>query len=104
MDTGLCDNVFALAEGVDLLVIESTFRTEDAELAATVGHLTAAQAARVARESKVRTLLLTHFSQRYPDAGGFLDEARAEFAGEILLAEDLMRVPVPPRRPGRAVG
>ena len=34
MDTGLCDNVFALAEGVDLLVIESTFLAEDAAMAA----------------------------------------------------------------------
>jgi ribonuclease Z len=99
MDTGLCDNVYALADGVDMLVIESTFLTGDAELAAMVGHLTAAQAAAVARESGVRVLVLTHFSQRYPDASRFLDEARAEFAGEIVLAEDLMRIPVPPRRP-----
>jgi ribonuclease Z len=47
----------------------------------------------------VRTLVLTHFSQRYVEPDRFLDEARAEFAGEIVLAEDLMRIPVPPRRP-----
>jgi ribonuclease Z len=99
MDTGLCDNVFALADGVDLLVIESTFLTEDAEMAAQVGHLTAAQAGSVARESGVRKLLLTHFSQRYADPRRFLDEAAAEFAGEIVLAEDLARVAVPARRP-----
>ena len=98
MDTGLCDSVFALAEDVDMLVIESTFLTEDAELAAQVGHLTAAQAAAVARESRVRTLVLTHFSQRYPDASRFLDEARAEFVGDIVIAEDLGRVPMPARR------
>jgi len=97
MDTGLCDNVFALAEGVDLLVIESTFLAEDAAMAAQVGHLTAGQAAAVARESKVRTLVLTHFSQRYPDATRFRDEARAQFDGDIVVAEDLMRVPVPAR-------
>ena len=99
MDTGLCDNVYALAENADLLVIESTFLTEDAEMAAMVGHLTAAQAATVARECNVRTLVLTHFSQRYQDPARFLDEARPRFPGEIVLAEDLMRVPVPPRRP-----
>ena len=97
MDTGLCDNVFALAEGVDLLVIESTFLAEDAAMAAQVGHLTAGQAAAVARQSGVRTLVLTHFSQRYPDATRFHDEARAEFDGDIVVAEDLMRVPVPAR-------
>ncbi|AGL14629.1 ribonuclease Z [Actinoplanes sp. N902-109] len=97
MDTGLCDSVFALAEGADLLVIESTFLTEDADMAAQVGHLTAAQAASVARQSGARTLVLTHFSQRYADSTRFLDEARSEFDGTIVLAEDLLRVPVPPR-------
>ncbi|GAA2880845.1 ribonuclease Z [Actinoplanes cyaneus] len=98
MDTGLCDNVFALAQGVDLLVIESTFLAEDAGMAAQVGHLTAGQAAAVARESQARHLVLTHFSQRYPDASRFLEEARKEFDGPITLAEDLQRVPFPPRR------
>jgi ribonuclease Z len=99
MDTGLCDNVYALAAGVDLLVIESTFLAEDAELAAAVGHLTAGQAAAVARDCGVRTVVLTHFSQRYPDATRFLQEARIEFDGDIVIAEDLMRVAVPPRLP-----
>jgi len=97
MDTGLCDNVFHLAEGADLLVIESTFLAEDAAMAAQVGHLTAGQAASVARQSGVRTLVLTHFSQRYADSTRFLEEARAEFDGDIVLAEDLLQVPVPPR-------
>jgi len=97
MDTRLCDGVHALADGADLLVIESTFLTEDAAMAAQVGHLTAAQAASVARQSGVRTLVLTHFSQRYTDAGRFLAEGRPHFDGDIVIAEDLMRVPVPPR-------
>jgi ribonuclease Z len=98
MDTRLCDGVYALAEGADLLVIESTFLEQDAGLAWRYGHLTAGQAARVAAESGVRTLVLTHFSQRYPDPGGFADEARRHFDGELVVAADLMRVPVPPRR------
>ena len=97
MDTGLCDNLYTLAEGVDLLVIEATFLAEDAAMGRRYGHLTAGQAATVARESRVRRLVLTHFSQRYQEPERFLDEARAEFNGEIVVAEDLMRVPVPPR-------
>jgi ribonuclease Z len=97
MDTGLCDNVYALAEGVDMLVIEATFLAPDADMARMVGHLTAGQAAAVARESGVRTLVLTHFSQRYQEPSRFLDEAREQFAGEIVIAEDLMRVPMPAR-------
>ncbi|WFE64002.1 ribonuclease Z [Micromonospora sp. WMMD714] len=98
MDTGLCDGVYALAEHADLLVIESTFLASEAALAAEVGHLTAGQAARVATESGVRTLVLTHFSQRYADPRRFHDEAREHFTGELVVAEDLAVVPVPPRR------
>ncbi|MEU7587058.1 ribonuclease Z [Micromonospora sp. NPDC049101] len=98
MDTGLCDGVYALAEHADLLVIESTFLESEAALAAEVGHLTAAQAARVATESGVRRLVLTHFSQRYPDPRRFHDEARAHFDGDLIIAEDLTTVQLPPRR------
>ncbi|MFD7661462.1 ribonuclease Z [Streptomyces sp. NPDC059788] len=98
MDTRLCDGVHALAEGCDLLVIESTFLDEDARLAADHGHLTAGQAARAAAEAGVRHLVLTHFSQRYADPGEFERQARAAgFAGELTIARDLMRVPVPKR-------
>jgi ribonuclease Z len=97
MDTRLCDAVFALAEGVDLLVIEATFLEEDAALADRYGHLTARQAGAVAARCGVRRLVLTHFSQRYLDAARFGAEAAAEFAGEIVVAGDLDRIPVPAR-------
>ncbi|WP_059021678.1 ribonuclease Z [Mycobacterium sp. M26] len=100
MDTRLCDNVYALADGVDMLVIEATFLDEDAALATEYGHLTARQAARVARECGVRRLVLTHFSQRYPNASErYREEAAREFSGDTVVAEDLMRVAVPKRRP-----
>ncbi|MGW0459840.1 ribonuclease Z [Streptomyces tendae] len=99
MDTRLCEGVYALAEGCDLLVIESTFLDEDENLATDHGHLTAGQAARVARDAGVRHLVLTHFSQRYSDPEEFERQARAAgYAGELTVARDLTRVPVPKRR------
>ncbi|OEJ26948.1 ribonuclease Z [Streptomyces agglomeratus] len=98
MDTRLCDGVYALAEGCDMLVIESTFLDEDMELAAEHGHLTAGQAARAARDAGVRHLVLTHFSQRYNDPEAFERQARAAgFDGELTVAADLLRVPLPKR-------
>ncbi|MEU5216042.1 ribonuclease Z [Streptomyces sp. NPDC020807] len=98
MDTRLCDGVHALAEGADMLVIESTFLDEDVRLAVDHGHLTAGQAAGVARDAGVRHLVLTHFSQRYSDPSEFERQARAAgFTGELSIAQDLMRVPVPKR-------
>lgn len=108
MDTRLCEGVDALAEGCDLLVIESTFLDGDHQLAVDHGHLTAGQAGRVARDAGVRHLVLTHFSQRYAEPGGtsraesggeFERQARAAgFEGELTVAHDLVRVPVPKRR------
>ncbi|MGW6491937.1 MULTISPECIES: ribonuclease Z [unclassified Streptomyces] len=99
MDTRLCEGVDALAEDCDLLVIESTFLDGDHRLASDHGHLTAGQAGRVAKEAGVRHLVLTHFSQRYSDPAAFEHEARAAgFDGELTVAHDLVRVPVPKRR------
>jgi ribonuclease Z len=96
MDTRLCDGALALAEGADLLVCESTFLDCDADLAAGYGHLTAAQAARLAVEAGARHLVLTHFSQRYPDDAAFAAEA-GEIFPDVVVVRDLDRVPVPPR-------
>ncbi|MEU4359539.1 ribonuclease Z [Streptomyces virginiae] len=98
MDTRLCPGVDELADGCDMLVIESTFLDEDERLATDHGHLTAGQAARAARDAGVRHLVLTHFSQRYTDPTEFERQARAAgFEGELTVAADLMRVPLPKR-------
>ena len=100
MDTRLCDAVFALADGADMCVCESTFADSEAGLARDYGHMTARQAGMVAAKCGVRSLVLTHFSQRYEadDDQRLLDEARAEFGGEVRLARDLDHISVPKRR------
>ncbi|MFC7220472.1 ribonuclease Z [Streptomyces polyrhachis] len=99
MDTGMCEAVHELAAGADLLVLESTFLARDAALAAEVGHLTAGQAGEIAAKAGARHLVLTHFSQRYPDPACFAAEARAAgYTGGLTVAEDLATVPVPGRR------
>lgn len=107
MDTRLCDAVHALANGVDLLVIESTFLHRDAQIADRFAHLTCRQAASVAASAGVRHLVLTHFSRRYAEPAelplAFEEEAREVFGGEVTVASDLDRVPLPPRRAGRVL-
>ena len=99
MDTRLCENAFALAADTDLLVCESTFAEADAGLADDYGHLTAGQAGLIAARAGTRRLVLTHFSQRYDEAGlaQLRRDAAATFDGEIILAADLDRIAVPPR-------
>jgi len=99
MDTRLCDAAFALADGADMVVCESTFADADAALAREYGHLTAGQAGQIAAGSGARLLVLTHFSQRYEHGDGqrLTAEAEAAFGGRVVLASDLDRIPVPPR-------
>ncbi len=97
MDTAVCDAVYALARDADLVVCEATFVDADADLARASGHLTAGQAAQIAREAGARRLVLTHFSQRYPDEAVFVAEAARIFPA-VVAARDLQRVAVPTRR------
>jgi ribonuclease Z len=100
MDTRWCDAALELAAGVDLLVCEATFLSSagEDELADVSGHLTAAQAARLAAAAGAGRLVLTHFSQRHPDEQAFVDEARPVFAATVA-ARDLSVVALPRRRP-----
>lgn len=97
MDTAWCDGALELADGADLVVCEATFLSTERHLAAKYGHLTAREAGRLAAQAGARRLVLTHFSRRYPDVRVLADEAGEEF-DDIVVAEDLDRIAVPPRR------
>jgi ribonuclease Z len=96
MDTRICDNAVRLAEGADLLLCEATFLESESFLARDYGHMTAREAATVAREAGVGRLVLTHFSSRYPDLEGHRREA-AEVFPEVVVASDLAVVDMPAR-------
>jgi ribonuclease Z len=85
-DAARVDNLIDAVRGVDALVIESTYCSVEAELAKAFGHLTATQAAQLAREAGVQQLILTHLSRRYAERE-VLAEARAIFP-ETLVARD----------------
>jgi len=61
----MTDNAVKLAKDSDLLICEATFSDEEQEKAAEYKHLTAAQAATIAKKAKAKRLILTHISQRY---------------------------------------
>jgi ribonuclease Z len=97
MDTRPCPGAVALAQGVDLLVCEATYLDADRQDAHDHFHMTAGQAAALARQGGVRRLVLTHFSQRYLSLEAFQAEASL-LHDDVVVAEDLIRVSVPPRR------
>lgn len=85
-DAARVDDLTSAVRGVDLLVCEATYLQHDAEMARRFGHLTAAQAAWLAREAEARLLVLTHLSQRYRVSQIF-DEVRPIFPN-VVVARD----------------
>lgn len=59
MDTGMCDALFQLANHADLFITECAFKPEQAEWG--WPHLRPEEAAIIARDSMVKSLVLTHF-------------------------------------------
>jgi len=87
LDTRSCPNVYKLAESADLLVCESTYLSSEKKLAQDYYHLTATQAAKIAKKSQVKKLVLSHFSQRYTSTEDFLREAGA-IHPDVIVAND----------------
>lgn len=91
-DCGSVRDLHAAVQDADALVIEATYLEYEDALARKFGHLTAARAARLAAETGVRKLILTHISRRYREKD-VLDEARAIFPN-TMVARDLDLVAV----------
>jgi ribonuclease Z len=87
-DTAFSEEVIAAVRGVDLLYHEATFQNDRRDLAIETCHSTAADAANVAKAAKVKKLLIGHFSSRYTNENGFLQEAQAIFPN-TEIAEQL---------------
>jgi ribonuclease BN (tRNA processing enzyme) len=88
-DTDVCEELVTLAREADLLICESAMP----EAHKARGHLTPAEAGRIAQRAGVGSLVLTHF---YPecDQADMAAEARHTWSGPLILAEDLMTIPV----------
>lgn len=80
-DTEYSESVVALATGADTLLIECS-APDDSPIP---GHLTPSGAARIASESGVRRVVLTHVFPQTRSLG-LPDAVRAGFDGEVILA------------------
>ena len=97
-DTRPTTTTVEMARDADLLVHEATFGDEEAGRALETGHSTAREAAAIARDAGVDTLLLYHFSARYSrDAAELGKEARQCFE-RTIVGKDGMEVDVPFRQ------
>jgi len=88
-DTDWSEDLISLASGADALILECSFPDE----MKVPGHLTPTEAAEMAEQSGVGTLILTHF---YPPMETVnLDAVVASrFSGSLIIARDLMTVEI----------
>jgi ribonuclease Z len=92
-DTAPCKEAELLAKNADLLICESTYSEISSPNKGKHLHLTAKQAAEIALRSKVKKLILTHFSARYKDSAPLIKEARRVFP-KVNSAKDFLRVKI----------
>ncbi len=94
MDTGMCESAISLARNTDLFVCESTYLSSEQSEAESRGHLTAKQAATIAKEANAKLLVLTHFSQRYNSTEDFVREAHAVHHNTLVVQDgDVVVIP-----------
>jgi len=106
-DTTVCDNLVRAAQGVDLLVHECFIHREmtarrvmrSAQGLENVAayHTLSSAVGKVAARAGAGMLLLNHFVPVDFDRAALLAEVRADYAGPIVLGEDLLTVDVPNR-------
>jgi len=85
-DTGKTENLLDICKELDVLVTESTYVNENAEMAQKFGHLTARQAAELAKQAGVKKLILTHLSRRNREKD-VRREARAIFSNSYVARD-----------------
>ena len=93
MDTKKCSEAVKISKNADLLICEATFLEELKDKAKDYHHLTAKQAAEIAKKAKVKKLVLTHISQRYKDDKGHQKEAKKVFK-EVIVGKDFQKLKI----------
>jgi ribonuclease Z len=97
IDTLFCPQAIEIAKGARLLLAESTYLESERDLAHAHQHLTAKEAAEIAKAAGVEELILTHFSARYLNLKEIQDEAQQIFPN-TQMAEDFKRFPFPKKK------
>lgn len=86
-DTAYFEKLVDYINNVDLLFCETTFLEKDRDKAIATFHSTTIDAAKLAKQGKVKQLLIGHFSSRYDDYSTFYKEVTSVFENVILSDE-----------------
>ncbi len=89
-DTSFNTKSLAYLEGVTTLYHEATFMESEQARAKQTAHSTAKQAGEIARLAGVERLLIGHYSARYYNTDGLLNEAKEVFPNTIASKEGMI--------------
>lgn len=93
MDTLPIEGIVKFSKDSDIMICESTHLDELKEKSKTYKHMTAKQAAGLAKKAKVKKLVLIHYSQRYNDLNEIKKEAESVFKN-VICSKDFMELVV----------
>jgi ribonuclease Z len=85
-DVGRTQDLEAVCQNADALVIEATYLNEEVDMADQFAHLTARRAAELAARVGIKHLILTHISRRYRERD-VLAEAQAIFPATVVARD-----------------
>ena len=83
-DTRYNESLIEKIKEVDLLYHETTFMNNLEQRAEDTGHSTTSQAALIAKQARVKKILIGHYSQRYKKLEDLLDETKKIFPNSYL--------------------
>lgn len=92
LDTAVNENMLKIARDADLLICESTYSSKEKEKAEEYKHMTAEQAAQVAKDAGVKKLILLHISQRYEGKEKILLKEAKKIFKNTSIANDFDKI------------
>lgn len=94
LDTAMNQKAIELARNSDVLISESSFSVQDKDRAKEYRHLTSEDAATIAKEAKVKKLILTHISQRYESNLEKIKKEAKKIFKNVFLAKDFDKLKI----------
>ena len=94
LDTVYNEDAVRLAKNSDLLIAEASFLKKDEEKARAYWHMTVEEAAKLAKNSGSKELILTHISERYKTCLNELEKEAKKIFKNTKLAKDFMRLEI----------
>ena len=91
-DTRPIPELIPFFKDCNYLTFETTFRSDELELAIKAKHSTAKETGELASQANVKTLIANHFSARHANTDGFKSDLEAEFGGNVVIAHDFLEL------------